>query len=130
MNFRNKYLLTTLRVLTGLFFIMSGVGGLMAMQSPGLEGIPAAMVPTMRVLIDTGILPYIKVTEIVAGLMLVTGFLPALGAIFLAPICLGVLIVNARISKENLPVGVIVTLLNVYFGYAYWDKYKQLFGRK
>ena len=59
MNFRNKYLLTTLRILTGLFFIMSGVGGLMAMQSPTLEGIPAAMVPTMRVLIDTGILQYI-----------------------------------------------------------------------
>ena len=130
MNFRNKYLLTTLRVLTGLFFIMSGVGGLMAMQSPTLEGIPAAMVPTMRVLIDTGILQYIKVTEIVAGLMLVTGFLPWLAAIFLAPICLGVLIFNSRISPENLPVGVVVTVLNAYFGYAYWDKYKQLFVRK
>ncbi len=130
MNFRNKYLLTTLRVLTGLFFIMSGVGGLLAMQSPTLEGIPPQMVPMTQALIATGIFHMIKITEIVAGLMLVTGFLPALAAIFLAPICIGVLVFHARTSPESLPVGIIVTVLNVYFGYAYWDKYKQLFVRK
>ena len=69
-------------------------------------------------------------TEIVAGLMLVTGFLPALAAIFLAPICIGVIIFNARVSPAYLPTGFIISAFNAFIGYAYWDKYKALFARK
>lgn len=130
MNFRNKYLLTTLRVLTGLFFIMSGVGGLLAMQSPSLEGIPTHLIPIMQALKDSGIMHMIKVTEIVAGLMLVVGFLPALATIFVAPICVGAIIVHLRTSPDSVGAAVVLTLATIYLGYAYWDKYKQLFVRK
>lgn len=130
MNFRNRKLLITIRTLTGLFFIFSGVGGFLSISDPALKGIPAEMIPMMRVLISTGIFHMIKATEIVAGLMLVTGFLPALAAIFLAPICVGVIIVNSQIAPAALPLGFIVSALDAYLGYAYWDKYKALFARK
>ncbi len=128
MNFRNKYLVITVRTLLGLMFVMSGIGGLMSGSS--LENVPAPMIPVMKVLFETGLFQMIKVTEIVAGLMLVTGFLPALAAIFLAPICIGVIVFNARMSPQFLPVGIIVSLATSYLGYAYWDKYKALFERK
>ena len=108
--------------------IFSGVSGLMAGFS-GMQGIPEPMVAMTQTLWDTGIFQIIKVTEIVAGLMLVTGFFPWLAAIFLAPLAVGIIIVNARISPAYLPMGAIVALLNIYLGYVYWDKYKALFKR-
>jgi hypothetical protein len=114
-------------VLFGLFMLFSGVSGLLAGSS--MEGIPEAMVPSMQNFLQTGIFHMIKITEIVAGLMLVTGFLPALAAIFIAPIAVGVMVFNFRMSPANLPMGVIVCALEAYLGYAYWDKYKALFQR-
>lgn len=128
MNFRNKYLVGTIRILFGIFFIFSGIGGLYSGAS--MKGVPDAMVPTMQMLWAAGIVQMIKVTETVAGLMLVFSFLPALAAIFLAPICIGVIIFNARILPEYTIIGVVISLVNIYLGYVYWDKYRALFKRK
>ena len=127
MNFRNKYLLITLRTLFGLFMTFSGVTGLLG--GPSAKGIPEPMVATVQTLWSTGIFQMIKVTEIVAGLMLTIGFLPALAAIFIAPIAVGIVVFNARLSPAYIPAGIIVCVLNAYIGYAYWDKYKALFKR-
>lgn len=129
MNFRNKKLVIILRTIFGLFMIFSGVSGLMAGFS-GLEGIPEPMQAMTQTLWDTGIFQMIKVTETIAGIMLVAGFLPWLAAIFLAPIAVGIIIVNARISPAYLPMAIIVTLLTMYLGYAYWNKYRKLFDRR
>ena len=111
----------------GLMFVFSGITGLLAGKSA--EGVPASMVETMKVLWSTGIFQMIKGTEIVAGLMLVIGFLPWLGALFLAPVCVGIIVVNAMTAPAYLPMGIIVSIVNGYLGYAYWDKYKVLFVR-
>lgn len=127
MNFRNKYLRTTIRVLLGLMFVFSGISGMIAGKS--MEGVPPEMVQNTTALWNTGIFQMIKVTEIVGGLMLVVGFLPWLAAIFLAPICIGIIVVNGLTAPAFLPAGIVVTLLNAYLGYAYWPKYKALFDR-
>ena len=125
MNFRNKYLLITLRVLLGLMFLGSGISGLMAGYD--MHGVPAAMVPVSQSLWMMGIFQMIKTTEIISGLMLITGFLPALAAIFVAPICVGIIVFDSRVAPEYIASGFIVSLLDIYLGYAYWDKYKVLF---
>lgn len=94
-----------------------------------MEGVPPEMIESTKVLFNTGIFQMIKVTETVAGLMLVIGFLPALAAIFIAPIAVGIVVVNSMIAPNFIISGVIVCLLNAYLGYAYWDKYKALFKR-
>lgn len=128
MNLRHPKLILAVRVLLGLFILFSGVSGLAAGSS--MEGIPEPMVPVMKVLWQTGIFHMIKVTEAVAGLMLVVGFLPALALLFLAPICVGVIVFNGAMSPQYLPAGIIVSVLTAYLGYAYWDKYKAIFERK
>lgn len=129
LNFRNKWLVITVRTLLGLMFIFSGVTGIMAGLN-GMEGIPAPMLPATQALWDMGIFQMIKVTEIIGGLMLVTGFLPALGAIFLAPICVGVIVFDSQVAPGYYASGIIVSLANMFMGYAYWDKFKSLFSRK
>lgn len=128
MNLRHRYAVITIRALLGLFLVFSGVAGFKAGQS--MEGLPADMVAPTQMLWDTGLFQMIKVTEIAAGLMLVAGFLPALAAIFIAPIGIGIIVFNAVVSPANLPIGIILCLLTAYLGYAYWDKYKALFQRK
>lgn len=128
MNFRNKYLVNTIRIILGLFLIFSGVAGFMA--GADMKNIPPAMVETSKVLWQTGIFQFIKTTEIIAGIMLAIGFLPALALLSVAPIGLGVIIFNSQVSPANLPFGIVFCLFIAYLGYAYWDKYKQLFERK
>lgn len=129
MDYRNRKLVIAVRVLLGLFLLMSGVGGLMATKD--LSQIPAPMLPYMETLLKTGLFYLIKVTEIVVGAMLVIGFLPALAAIILAPISVGILVFHASVapSLSDMWGGLVVAVLNIYLGYAYWDKYKQLFKR-
>ncbi len=128
MNYRNRKLVITIRTLLGLMFLFSGVSGLMAGQN--MQGVPESMIPTMQTFWATGIFQMIKVTEIVGGLMLATGFLPALALLFLSPICIGILVVTSRIAPANVISGVIVSALTAYLGYAYWDKYKAIFERR
>ncbi len=128
MNLRHKYVHATVRVLLGLMFIFSGVSGFLAGKS--MEGVPADMAQNTQALWNMGIFQMIKVTEIIGGIMMVVGFLPWLGAIFVAPICIGVLVVNGLTAPAFLPAGVVVTVLNAYLGYAYWPKYKALFERR
>jgi hypothetical protein len=127
MNFRNRKLVITVRTVVGLLFLFSGVMGLISGNST--EGVPADMVLIMQSLWNSGILQMIKTTETVAGLMLIAGLYPALALLFVAPVCIGIVVVNALLTPTFLPLGIVITLLVAYLGYAYWDKYKAIFER-
>ncbi len=127
MNLRNKKLLIVLRTLFGLFMIFSGVSGFLS--GPTGKGVPEPMVAMTQMLWKTGIFQMIKTTEIVAGLMLTFGILPALATLFLAPLAVGIVIVNLRVSPEYLPMGLLVVVLTAYLGYVYWEKYKAIFTK-
>ena len=127
LNFRNRYLLITIRMLLGLIMLASGISGLLMGNST--QGVPEQMVAFTQVFWASGIFQMVKVTEITAGFMLVFGIFPALATLFLAPDVVGIAIVNARLMPSFLWLGAIVFVLTAYLGYAYWDKYKSLFTR-
>jgi uncharacterized membrane protein YphA (DoxX/SURF4 family) len=127
MNFRHKYLVITVRTLLGLLLVFSGVTGFLAGKE--MQGVPEPMIPSSQSLWSMGLFQMIKTTEIVAGLMLICGFLPALAAIFVAPLGIGILVFNAMIAPAYLAGGIVVCLLDAYLGYAYWDQYEPLFAR-
>lgn len=127
MNFRNRKLVTTVRVLLGLFMLMSGVTGFMG--APDMATIPAPMQPYTLQLWDMGIFQMIKSTELVIGLMLVAGFFPAIAVVMLVPLCVGVLVFNGTVAPAYLPTGLLVSALTTYLAYAYWDKYASLLKR-
>ncbi len=127
MNYRNKYFGGTVRIFFGLLMAMSGISFFL-MADP-MAGAPEAIVPVMTALTDSGLIYMIKVTEAVAGLMLVFNFLPALAAIFIAPIAIGIIVFNAMLAPGLVFMGVIVAVFDAYLGYFYWDKYKALFKK-
>ncbi len=125
MNFKNKYFVITLRILFGLFLVFSGVAGFLFRNST--EGIPAPMLAATQSLWDMGLFQMIKVTEILAGLMLATGFFPALALLFVAPISVGIVVFNAFLAPAYILSGIIMCVVTAYFGYIYWDHYKAIF---
>ena len=127
MNFRNRYLVIAVRILLGLIMLASGISGLLMGNST--KGVPAQMVTFTQVFWASGIFQMVKVTEIVAGFMLLVGILPALATLFLAPDVVGIVVVNARLIPSFLWIGAIVFVMTAYLGYAYWDKYKPIFSR-
>jgi len=127
MNFRNRYLVISIRILLGLVMLASGISGLLMGNST--QGVPAKMVAFTQVFWASGIFQMVKVTEIVAGFMLLVGIFPALATLFLAPDVVGIVIVNARLMPSFLWIGAVVFVLTAYLGYAYWDKYKSIFSR-
>jgi uncharacterized membrane protein YphA (DoxX/SURF4 family) len=127
MNLRSRSLVLTIRILLGLIMLASGISGLLMGKST--QGVPEQMVAFTQVFWASGIFQMVKVTEIVAGLMLVFGVFPALATLFLAPDVVGIVIVNARLIPSFLWLGAIVFVMTAYLGYAYWDKYRPLFVR-
>jgi putative oxidoreductase len=91
------------------------------------QGVPEQMVTFTQVFWASGIFQMVKVTEMVAGFMLLFGIFPALATLFLAPDVVGIVIVNARLMPSFLWLGASVFVLTAYLGYAYWDKYKSIF---
>jgi len=127
MNLRNRRLVITIRILLGLIMLASGISGLLMGNST--QGIPEQMVAFSQVFWASGIFQMVKVTEIVAGAMLIFGIFPALAVLFQAPDVVGIVIVNARLIPSFLWIGGIVFVMTAYLGYAYWDKYKTIFTR-
>src|ERR1700741_1949304 len=87
MNFRNRYLVIAIRILLGLIMLASGTSGLLMGNST--QGVPTKMVAFTQVFWASGIFQMVKVTEIVAGFMLLVGIFPALATLFLAPDVVG-----------------------------------------
>jgi hypothetical protein len=127
MNFRNRYLIIAVRILLGLIMLASGISGLMMGNSA--KGVPPQMVAFTQVFWASGIFQMVKVTEIVAGFMLLFNIFPALATLFLAPDVVGIVVVNSRLMPSFLWIGMAVFVLTAYLGYAYWDQYKLIFRR-
>jgi hypothetical protein len=104
--------------------------GLIKLASDGKlnQGVPQKMVAFTQAFWASGIFQMVKVTEIVAGFMLLVGIFPALAILFLAPDVVGIVIVNTRLMPSFLWLGAIVFVLTAYLGYAYWDRYKPIFS--
>jgi len=134
MDLRNKYLLITLRLAFGALMIFASIAGFigakaMVSGSP-MEGVSEQDIQATITLWNTGILHLVKLVELVSGLMFVFNFLPALGAIFMAPLSIGFVVYNILMgSTSGVVISVIIALINIYFGYVYWDKYKALFKK-
>ena len=126
---RNRKVVLGVRVLFGLFMLFSGVSGFLA-ASQEMQGVPQEMITATKNLQAVGLFQMIKVTEIVAGLMLVVGYLPALALLFIAPIAVGIVVFNAFVAPMFVITGAIVCAFTAFLGYAYWDKYRAIFTKE
>lgn len=72
-------------------------------------------------------LTLLKVTELVCGIALVSGFFVPLVLVILSPIVINIFFVHAFIAPEGLPIAAVLVLLMAFLGFAYRRSYAPLF---
>lgn len=125
MDYRKRGFVITARMILGFVFVFSGVSGLLV--GSDVSNIPEPMATITTSLWTAGFFQMTKATEAIAGFMLLIGFLPALAAVILAPVVVGIVVVNAMLMPSFLFVALVLCFLVAYLGYVYWDKYRAIF---
>lgn len=121
------------RILLGFVFFAAGLTGLLNLV-PTPPDLPEALIT-----FNTGLaasvyfLPFLKLTETICGLLLLSGMFVPLALVVLAPIVLNIFLVHAFLAPSGLPLAIVCGLLTVYlafFAQPYANTIKQLFRRK
>jgi putative oxidoreductase len=117
------------RVLLGLPFLIFGINYFFPFAPhPELHG---AAIDYMTGLTKSGYFwPLLRSLEIVIGIALISGyFVPAALAV-LAPINLQILLFHLALEPQNVPMAVVLAILQVFLMYRYWAYFKPLLTSK
>jgi putative oxidoreductase len=120
------------RILLGLVFTVFGLMGLLNLIPPP-PNLPEKQRLFNEGLMATGyFFPFLKLTETLCGLLLLSGMYVPLALIVLAPIVLNIFLVHVFLSPEGLPIAIVVGLLEGYLAFfsPYRDTVKQIFRKK
>jgi uncharacterized membrane protein YphA (DoxX/SURF4 family) len=113
----------------GLIFVGSGIAFFFTTPPP-MEG---AMADFFKGMAGTQYFFYLlKFTEIICGLMLISGMFVPLALVILAPVVLNIFLVHAFMAPEGLPVTIVLGIFEVYlsfFSKEYSPAIKSLFKK-
>jgi putative oxidoreductase len=105
------------RVLLGLVFLFGSVTFFLHLIPPPAD-MPERLKTFNEGLMASGyFFNLLKATELICGLMLVTGFFVPLALVVLAPISLNIFLVHAILAPEGLPLAVIIGVLIIYLSF-------------
>ncbi|WP_462250761.1 hypothetical protein [Ekhidna sp.] len=120
---------TVVRYLMGLIFFVFGLNGFLNfLPGPPMEGDLGTF---MGGLAASGyFFPLLKGTEVIAGLMLLSGFYVPLAIAVLGPITLNIFFVHASMEPSGLPIAIFVFVANIFLAYAYRGNFAGIFQKK
>ena len=124
-----KIVMIIVRTLMGLLFLFGAVAYFFNLVTPPpLEG---AMKTFNEGLAASGyFFTLLKVTELVCGLLLITGRFVPLALVILSPIIVNIFFVHALLDRTGLPVAIFLVLANFFLAYFYRDAFKPLLTPK
>ena len=113
-----KIAMIIVRTLMGLLFIFGSVVYFLNLfEPPPMEG------PIKTFNEGLGASGYffnlLKLTELVCGILLVTGFFVPLALVILAPVIINILMVHIFLDRSGLPVAIFLVLATSFLAYYY-----------
>jgi uncharacterized membrane protein YphA (DoxX/SURF4 family) len=114
------------RFLLGLVFLVFGVNGFVTFLAvPEFPGDAGAF---MGILKGSGYLLVVKALEVIGGVLLLIGRVPA-GLLVLGPVVVNILLFHVLLDSAgpSLAVSIVVTLLEGFLIVVHWDRFKQIF---
>ena len=123
------------RIILGLIYFVFGSMGLAI--AVGLMPMPESPMPEAATAFMKGIMgsgyffPILKVTEVVCGLLLLTGRAAPLALVVIAPVTLHIILFHAFLTPgvSNLVLPLVMVLAQVVAMSAYWNVYRLLFAK-
>ncbi|GGI23419.1 DoxX family membrane protein [Pedobacter mendelii] len=118
-----KIAIIIVRVLLGAMYLFASIS-YFAKYMPEQPQMSADQTTFMAgVTASVYLMPLIKVTELVAGVLLLIGRTAPLAAIIIFPITLNIFFYHAFLGPKELPMVVIMLIFNLFLFYAYRQKY-------
>ncbi len=127
-----RHLPTAARILLGLVFFGSGLAGLV-MAPPALTSppMPERLVALFNGFLQAGyLLPLIKVTETLAGALLLANRFVPLALTVLAPVVVNIVAVHAFLEHSGLPLAVVIVALHLYLAWSYRALYRPMLAAR
>lgn len=118
------------RILLGLIFFAAGLAGLLNLAPPPAD-LPDDLKTFMAGMLATKFLfPLIKGTEVVCGVLLISGYFVPLALVVLAPVVLNIVLTHLFLAPSGLVLALVIAALEVYlafFARPYRDAIRPLF---
>lgn len=113
------------RLLFGLAFVVFGLNGFFNfMANPPMAPEAGAL---MGAFAKTGyFFPMIKIVEIVAGALLLSGFFVPFALALIFPILIGITSIHLFLNPGGLPIMIVFHLLHGFLVYGYWKNFKSV----
>jgi putative oxidoreductase len=130
----NAKLVLASRILLGLVFFIFGINGLM-MFTLGKGFIPAPPPsPEMGVIMGgfmatKYLMPLVKILEIIAGALLLSGMFMNLAIVLLAPIIVNILGIHFFVELSGAPIAIIILVLFAILIKSRWEYFKPLLNK-
>jgi uncharacterized membrane protein YphA (DoxX/SURF4 family) len=123
-----RHLVTAARIALGLAFLVFGLNGFFNFIPPPTTPPPEGAMSFAVALMKTGYMfPLIKGTEVLAGLLLLSGWFVPLALILLAPVLVNIVAFHAFLAPEGSAVALTAVALEIALAWAYRDAYRPLF---
>lgn len=122
---------TVSRYILGLIFFVFGLNGfLQFLPQPAL---PETAMPFLGGLMAAPyFFPFLKGTEVLMSLLLLSGYAAPFALVVLAPITINILLFHTILTPglQNAVLPVVMVLLSLAAAYNYWPTFKLLFAKK
>ena len=128
-----KIAMIIVRTLIGLLFVFSSVVYfLMVMGVAPMPELPVGPLRTFNEgLAASGyFFTLLKITELVCGILLLTGRFVPLALVILSPIIINILMVHIFLDRSTLVVAIILVVAQIFLAYCYRDAFKPLLTSK
>jgi len=129
MNAIARKLPTVVRIGLGFMFALSGLDKLVPLLPP--PPLSRAGAELLEALGATGyMLPLVALTEIVAGVMLLTGRFTTLGLALIAPVIVNTLAFHVFLSPAGLSLAFVILALELYLAWSYRDAFAAMLSMR
>ncbi len=120
---------TIVRILMGLLFVFGAAAFFFKfMPEPELKG--SAKTFMEGVSASVYLMPFIKATELVCGLLFLSGFFVPLATVMIFPIILNILSYGIFVDHQAIPIGIFLLLANLFLAYYHRKKYAPMLVAK
>ncbi|WP_421943161.1 DoxX family membrane protein [Pedobacter sp.] len=118
-----KIAVIIIRVLLGAMYLFASVSYFLKLM-PEAPQMSADQTTFMAGVMVTGyLMPLIKVTELVGGILLIFSRTAPLAAIIVFPVTLNIFLYHAYLGPKELPMAAVMLLFNLFLFFAYRQKY-------
>lgn len=127
-----RHLPTVARLLLGMVFFGAGLAGLL-MPTPAVTSppMPEGLVAFVNGLVRSGyLLPLLKVTETVVGVLLLTNRFVPLALTLLAPLVVNIVAVHLFLERSGLPVAAVILVLHLYLAWTYREVFRPMLAAR